>query len=143
VAITLSYFLRHQHAKPADLTAPFLCVAEGFLSKDDEARVTSPEYDGLPYCYLLNVGDAVIETYHNGKARYLTPIDVVFEARSESSKLYLEQFYRGIKNSVENVDELRPGVPLIAPFRVVGGYRPEARRAGFLETMLRLESSTH
>lgn len=140
--ITLVQLLRAQHAKPADPTSPFLCVAEGFLSKDDEARVTSPEYDGLCYCYLLNVGDAEIVRYHNGTARYLNPVDVVFEARSEDSKLYLEQLYNGVKNSVWQVDELRTGVPLVSPFRVVGGYRPESRRQGFLETMLRLESSS-
>ena len=144
--MTLSYWLRHIHSRPKDLTSPLLCVAEGFLSKDDEARVTSPEYDGLPYCYLLNVGDAEIVTYHSGRARYLNPIDVVFEARDEASEPYLWQLYWGMRNLFRDdpwkIDEIEPGLSLITPFEIKGKLRPESRSSGFWETMLRLESSS-
>lgn len=134
-------FLAAQHAKPTDPTSPRLYVSSGFLTDEAERYLTSEAYAGLPYCYLLNIGDAVTQLYDGGSARYLNPVDVVFEARTESSKPFVDQLWNGVFNSVWQVDELSPGVRLASPFKVVGGYRAEARRKGFLEAMLRLESS--
>jgi hypothetical protein len=133
--------LANQRANLDDPGAPKLYVASGVLSDKEEAYVTSPEYKGYPYVYLMNIGDAEVQRYDNGSARFLTPIDVVFEARQETAKAIIDKLYDGLEQALPYVNELRPGVQLASPFRRVGGYRAESKRKSFLEAMMRLETS--
>jgi hypothetical protein len=138
--LTLKDLLAQQRANLDDPDSPKLYVASGVLSDKEEAYVTSAEYKGYPYAYLLNIGDAVVMTYDSGSARFLSPIDVVFEAREETSKAMIDKLYAGLEQALPFVNELRPGVRLASPFRRVGGYRAESRRKGFHEALMRLET---
>jgi hypothetical protein len=133
--------LANQKANLDDPDSPKLYVASGVLSDQEEAYVTSEAYKGYPYAYLMNIGDAVVQRYDNGSARFLTPIDVVFEARQETSKAIMNKLYDGLEEALSYVNELRPGVRLASPFRRVGGYRAESKRKGFIEALMRLETS--
>lgn len=139
--MTLKDLLSAQFANPADVASPKLYVSSGVLSDKEEAWVTSPEYGGLPYAYVLNLNDGEVQRYDNGSARFLTPVDVVFEARQETSERAIDLLHFGLREKCGLVDELSPGVPLATRFRYVGGYRAEARRKGFLESLVRLEST--
>jgi hypothetical protein len=133
--------LAAQRANLDDPNSPLLYIASGVLSDKDEAYVTSPAYKGYPYAYLLNLGDAVVQTYDNGAARYLTPVDVVFEAPDTTPKAIIDKLYEGLEQALPFVDELRPGVRLASRWRRLGGYRAESRRKGFNEALMRLETS--
>ena len=139
--MTLKDLLAQQKANLDDPDSPLLYIASGVLSDKEEAIVTSAEYKGYPYVYLLNIGDAVVQRFDNGSARFLTPIDVVFEAREEMAKAVIDKLYDGLEQALPFVTELRPGVRLASPFRRVGGYRAEAKRKGFIEALMRLETS--
>lgn len=139
--ITLKDVLAQQKANLDDPDSPLLYIASGVLSDKEEAYVTSAAYKGYPYCYLLNIGDAVVTTFDNGSARYLTPIDVVFEAPDTTPKAIIDKLYDGLEQALPYVDELRPGVRLASRFRRLGGYRATARRKGFQEALMRLETS--
>lgn len=89
----------------------------------------------------MNIGDAEVQRYDNGSARFLIPIDVVFEAREETAKAIIDELYDGLEQALPYVNELRPGVQLAPRFRRVGGYRAEAKRKGFIEALMRLETS--
>ncbi len=139
--LTLKDLLAQQKANLDDLASPKLYVASGVLSDEEEAYVTSAAYKGYPYVYLMNIGDAVVQLFDNRSARFLTPIDVVFEAREDSSKAIMDKLYDGLEQALPFVTELRPGVQLASPFRRVGGYRAESRRKGLHEALMRLETS--
>jgi len=133
--------LATQKANLDDPDSPKLYVASGVLSDKEEAYVSSATYKGYPYVYLLNIGDAVVQLFDDRSARYLTPIDVVFEARQETAKAIMDKLYDGLEQALPYVTELRPGVRLASPFRRVGGYRATSRRKGFHEALMRLETS--
>lgn len=139
--MTLLDLLHSQHADPDDATSPMLLVSQGVLSEEKEKAVLSASYRGLPYCYVLNLGDAEVVRYDNGRSRYLTPIDVVFEARSDTQIANVNKLWDWLFEAVLDVDELRPGHKLATPFRRIGGYRAESKRKGFWEALLRLETS--
>jgi hypothetical protein len=139
--LTLKDILAQQKANLDDPESPKLYVASGVLSDWEEGYVTSEAYKDYPYAYLMNIGDAVVQRYDNGSARFLSPIDVVFEAREETAKAIIDKLYTGLEEALPYVNELRPGVRLASPFRRVGGYRAESRRKGFHEALMRLETS--
>ena len=138
--MTLKDILAAQKANLEDPDSPLLYIASGVLSDKEEAYVTSAAYKGYPYCFLMNIGDAVVQLYDNGAARYLTPIDVVFEAPDTTPKGIIDKLYDGLEQALPYVDELRPGVRLASRFRRLGGYRAESKRKGFIEALMRLET---
>jgi hypothetical protein len=138
--VTLKDVLAAQRANLDDPDSPLLYVASGVLSDKEERHVTDAAYKGYPYCFLMNIGDAVVQLYDSGAARYLTPIDVVFEAPDTTAKAIIDKLYDGLEQALPYVDELRPGVRLASPWRRLGGYRAESRRKGFNEALMRLET---
>ncbi len=132
-------FLAAQKAAPADPDSPPLYVSDGVLSEEAERYVASDEYDTYPYCLLLGVADALVQRYHDGSARYLTAPDVVFEARTDAHKDAVRHLCNGTVNSLWQVDELEPGVPLAVGLKAVPRIRATATRKGFVTATLQLE----
>ena len=139
--MTIGDLLAAQHASPLDSTTPNLFISFGVLSEDDDKHVVSAEYAGLPYVYILNILENRLQLYDNGSARYLAPIDVIVECRNEENLELVNQVWNGIFNALPFIDEIRPNVPLSSPYRYIGGYRAESRRKGFVEALLRLETT--
>jgi hypothetical protein len=104
-------------------------VSRGALSTEEEGlAVASPN----PYVLLFGLPDATAGRFFGGGKEMVTVLDCVLEQRPVGGLVpdiaEIERLYHLVGDAPLRVDELIPGVPLIARLEYVGGYgRPEQK----------------
>jgi len=105
-------------------------VSRGALSTEEEGLAKASPH---PYAMLFGLPDATAGRFFGGGKEMVTVLDIVLEQRPTTPGQVpdiaeIERLYLLVSDAPLRVDELMPGVPLVARLEYVGGYgRPEQK----------------
>jgi hypothetical protein len=104
-------------------------VSRGALSTEEEEIAKASPH---PYLLLFGLPDATAGRFHGGGKEMVSTLDMVLEQRPVAGRVpdiaEIERLYHLVGDAPLRVDELMPGVPLVALLEYVGGLgRPEQK----------------